>query len=388
MISSRWPDLGRSPRGYRAAVLEVLDSGVLTEGEQTTRLETAVADFLRVGARQVSALNGGTQSIEALLYAMGVGPGWRVGVPALTFAGSAIPVLRRGAQIVWVDVDPRTYNISPRTVREAGLDPEDERTVLIAVDLHGLPAPFPDLREDGWRERVLEDACQAWGARLRDAAAGTLADFAAFSLNRTKTVQGGEGGIAICPPELTARVRAFRKFGIADADAGGGVAYEPGGNYKITELSSAVARVSLSELPLRVRRATKVAGILGDACRASGLLEPPYVPEDAAPSWHKFRVRARDRAQRDALYRRLTEAGVPVCFWQALPLSLHPAFPVGPYVRWEASEAFRALAETFLIGTEDQPLCVWTLEEAAKVAEVIGNLSPADAGAMPKEAMT
>ncbi|MEX2146661.1 MAG: aminotransferase class I/II-fold pyridoxal phosphate-dependent enzyme, partial [Candidatus Rokuibacteriota bacterium] len=158
-----WPILTDADR---AAVGRVLDRGVLS-GAGAPEMSALETEFARVvGSRYCLATNSGTAALHIALAAARVGPGDEVIMPALSFIATAQAVLHQGGRPVFVDVDPRTYNLDPAAVARA-ITPRTR--AIVAVHLHGLPADMDaltTLAEPG-RIVVIEDAAQAHGARYQ-----------------------------------------------------------------------------------------------------------------------------------------------------------------------------------------------------------------------------
>jgi dTDP-4-amino-4,6-dideoxygalactose transaminase len=186
-----WPNVTQEDK---AAVMAVLDRGILwgEDSPETAALEKEWAEY--VGTRFCLATNSGTAALHMAVAAAGIGPGDEVITSALTFLASASCVLHHNAIPVFADIDPDTFNVTAQTIAER----ITERTkAIIPVHLHGLPADMDEIlalaRKHGLT--VIEDACQAHGATYKGRKVGGLADSAAFSLNTTKNLAGGEGGV-------------------------------------------------------------------------------------------------------------------------------------------------------------------------------------------------
>jgi len=210
----RWPVLGPADL---EAVSRVLGRGVLSgAGAPEVRgLEAEVAALL--GARFCLATNSGTAALHVALAAAGVGPGDEVIVPALSFIATAQAVLHQGGQPVFADVDPRTYTLD---VRDAARRVTPRTRAIVPVHLHGLPADMDavQLLAQSAGLTVVEDAAQAHGATYRGRPAGTLGAMAAFSLNSTKNLAAGEGGLFVTDAEeLYARAARVRFDGLEPA---------------------------------------------------------------------------------------------------------------------------------------------------------------------------
>lgn len=360
-----WP-----PRSVIRDALKDYVPTELTEGPEVDFLEVAALEVLG-GPKDFIACSGGTQAIEIALRTVGVGPGDTVVVPAFTFIGSVIPVIATGAKVALADVDPRTFNVTPETVRAACNGTPD---VVLPVHLHGLMADVPGIRErmtDSW---IVEDACQAFGASINGVLPGEAGHAAAWSLNHKKTVFAGEGGlVGVQDEEARQRALHLRFFGM---DPETHVADVIGSNWKLPEISARIARFSLRSLPERVSAAARSAAALSDALDGIDWLAAPHVPPGAVHVYHKYRVMITDPdVSLDQAMDSLAEAGVPVTRWGTAPIHLHPAY--APYV--ERIQAPLTVSEmiperTFIIGTERDPLCAWDdfdgMERADRLAEV------------------
>jgi perosamine synthetase len=321
----------------KAAVMAVLDSGWLTTGERTLRLEEAVRDRLGVG--HAVAVNSATAALHLALEALGVGPGDEVVVPTYTFAASGETVRYLGARPRLADVDPATLNVTAETIA-AQLRP-NTRAIQV-VHIAGLVADMEPIlalaRERGIA--VIEDAAHAIPATRGGRDAGTFGDAGALSFYATKTVTTGEGGMLLTDSDAIAdRARIMRLHGISrDAwkryTAGGSWYYEiedVGFKYNLTDVAAAIGLVQLERAEeMRVAR-ERVAGWYDAAFRDAGLEDRIELPARAAAAdvhaWHLYMLRLRgasldDRAAAiEAL--RADGIGVSVHF---IPLHLHPYY--------------------------------------------------------------
>jgi len=299
------------------AVLNVLKGDWLTQGPAIGEFEAALA--VVTTARHVVAFSSGTAALHAACAAAGLGPGDRVGVPALTFAASASCAVHVGATPVLLDIDPATLNLDPVSV-PAGLDG------LVAVHYAGLPV---DLSRLAHRPRVLiEDAAHALGARTPDGPVGSCAssDMCCFSFHPVKPITTGEGGAVTTNDEgLASRLRSFRSHGMVPAPERGPWAYDIGAagfNYRLTDLQAALGTSQLRRLEAFIGRRNDLAeryrGLLADL--------PLRLPPSAAAGWrhgyHLFVVRVSDRQR---VYAELRESGIGVQV-HYVPVHHHTAF--------------------------------------------------------------
>jgi perosamine synthetase len=230
------------------AVAEALESGWVMQGPRVADFEARVA--AAAGVPHAVACASGTAALHLGLWALGVGRGDEVIVPALTFVATAHAVELCGGHPVFVDVDAGTWCMDVDAARRA----RTPRTrAVVPVHLFGLPMDIRPLR--ALRVPVLEDAAGALGA-----VAPPQGDAAAFSFHPRKVATMGEGGvIATARDDVAARVRALRNQGRA-AQAGGfqvGEYVGPGTNYRLTDLQAAVGVCQMERLPalLSARRA-------------------------------------------------------------------------------------------------------------------------------------
>lgn len=360
---------------YTDAAEKVIQRGILTEGPETEQLEAEFADWLGVEQDRVVAVSSGTAALTALLRAHGIGlkPGELVAVPAFTFTATALAVLRAGATPYFVDVD-ESWSIDPHLLSVA-VKGEPRIKAAIGVDLHGVPAAWSAIEEAVPADFFLiEDACPAYGAFYERRNAGTLGrSGAAFSLNESKQLPAGEGGLVVAPAgsavaDIVRSLRCFGEFG--QSGSGRRSSMLAGDNWKITEMAAAFARVGLPGLDARCE-AGRYAGDVIRAAAQEGPLRPHKLPHGAVPSWFKVRLEAPTEADAEDFAGWLGTRGVPIRGGDVKPLTEHPVFedcPHGPIVRAHAAR------RTILIGSRAKPVFGLTEEEADKVAQVVISL--------------
>lgn len=323
------------------AVRGVLDGGLFTSNDggkgAVSKLQEEWAGY--VGTRHCAAVANGTAALELALAALDLEPGREVLVPALTFIGTAIPVVQRMLVPVFVDVDPHTFTMDP-ALAEAAVTARTR--AIIVVHLHGLPADMTALRAVADRHglALIEDAAQAQGATYRGRRAGSLADIGTTSLNVVKNLPTcGEGGLVTTDDDAVhERIVLGRQFG-EDLRAGAERDYLSrvlAGNEKMSGVQAAFTRTQLTRLDeyaaARDRNVTAFLARLG----ALPGITVPVVPGDRTHAWHILRLRFSPEALgrpdispgalRSVLRRALRAEGVPVQQYQVLPLPAQPAF--------------------------------------------------------------
>ena len=316
-----------------AAVVEVLRSDWLTTGPKVAEFEQAFADF--VGTKEAVAVSSGTAALHAAMYALEIGPGDEVIVPAMTFAATANCVVFREATPVFADVDSNALLISPA---EFQTKITSRTKAVITVDYTGHPADYDAIRSITQKHGIalVADACHALGAFYKSRPVGSLADLSVFSFHPVKHITTGEGGmITTNNPELAGRMRRFRNHGITtdhhQREKEGSWFYEMvdlGYNYRLTDLQCALGFSQLKKLPRFLEKRRKIAKQYDDFfCHISGI-SPLKVSSDVDHAYHLYVVQLnlkRLGADRMALFRKLRRQGIGVNV-HYIPVHLHPFY--------------------------------------------------------------
>lgn len=220
-----------------------------------SRFEEAFAEHSK--RRHALSLPSCTAGLHLALRALGVGPGDEVIVPESTWIATAAPVTYVGADLVFADVDPETWCLSPGAF-EAAIS---KRTrAVIAVDLYGGMADFPAIAEIAARHgiAVIEDAAEAAGSTLHGRPAGSFGLVSAFSFHGSKTLTTGEGGMVVADDDsLVARMKVLRDHGREPADVSFRNA-EVGYKYKMSALQAALGLAQLERLDALVLRKREI----------------------------------------------------------------------------------------------------------------------------------
>jgi len=346
MLPVNKPLLGREEV---EAATRVIESGLLTDpsaagGPNVRAFEGELAGY--IGVKHAVMLNSGTAALYAALLAVGIGPGDEVVVPSFTFVATANSVMMAGAKPVFVDIDERTFTMSPEAFRRA-ITPKTR--AVMPVDLYGLPAEMGEIKEVAAEGgiMVIEDACQAQGAAYRGRMAGALGDLGCFSFYPGKVMTTGEGGAVVTDSdELAERVRRIRTHGqVKGYDS---VIF--GANFRMPEVEAAIGRVQLKRLPgfLEARRRNAealTAGLAGGRGPAAAV--PPGVPEGSRHNWYLYTVRFRSAGERDAMKARLAEKGIGSAVYYPTPVHRIPFYAGKGFAQADLPSTERA-AETVL----------------------------------------
>jgi len=300
-----------------AAFSRVLDSGWYVLGQEVSRFEQEYADHCQ--AKHCVGVANGLDALVLVLRAMGIGPGDEVIVPSNTYIATWLAVSHVGATPVPVEPDERSYNIDPARIA-AAITPRTR--AVIPVHLYGQPADMAPIlalaKQHGLR--VLEDGAQAHAARYNGQRLGAHGDAVAWSFYPGKNLGAlGDGGAVTTDDEsLAQRIRVLRNYGSQLKYHNEVIGY----NSRLDELQAALLR---AKLPLLERGNQHRAAIAQRYLAAfAGLdLVLPAVPAFAEPVWHLFVVRHK---QRDALAKKLGEAGIGTMIHYPVAPHLQPAY--------------------------------------------------------------
>lgn len=300
------------------AAREALASGFLVQGPRVAAFEQALA--AEIGREHVVAVTNCTAALQLALLALDVGPGDLVLVTAYSWIATANAIELCGAQPVFVDVDPSTFNMDP-TALDAKLgelravdDLARRVRAILPVHTFGQMADMDAI--GGVAERhgglpVVEDAACALGARWGERQAGSAGVMGCFSFHPRKAITTGEGGaISTNDARLARRLRALRNHGL-DPDAPSPDFVMPGFNTRMTEMQAALGRTQLAKLERIVTARRRLAARYGERLRGSAVI-PPAVPAKSAPVYQSYVVLlpAEAAPRRASIIARLRERGV------------------------------------------------------------------------------
>ena len=312
-----------------AAVIEVLQSDWLTTGPTIERFEQAAA--LRCGAAHAVAVFNGTVALHLACRALGLGPGDTLWTSPNTFVASANCALYCGASVDFVDMDPKTYNMSISALEEKLSSTKKIPKIVVPVHFAGQPC---DMRAIGALAKkygfaVIEDASHAVGASYLGEPVGNCrhSDITVFSFHPVKIVTTGEGGMALTNhQELARQLRLLRTHGIdrEKSKTEGGWYYEQvalGYNYRITDIQAALGESQLKRLEAFLARRRDLAARY-DRLLADLPLTRPWQHPDGVSAWHLYVVQVENRKK---VYDALRAAGIGVHV-HYIPVHLHPHY--------------------------------------------------------------
>lgn len=294
-----------------AATARVLASGYYIGGPEVEQFESGFAAFC--GAAHGVGVGNGLEALALGLRALEVGPGDEVIVPANTYIASWLAISLVGAVPIPVEPDPATHCLDPGLV-EAAITSRTK--AIMPVHLYGHPAAMDRLM-DLARARalpVIEDAAQSHGAAIAGKAIGSHGDVVAWSFYPTKNLgaYGDGGAVTTNNPELAERVRLLRNYGSAVKN----VNAVKGVNSRLDPLQAAILAVKLRHLPAWQQRRHVLADRYAAAFAGLNLIAPQTVGNQAVHAWHLYVIRT---ANRDAVMRQLTEAGIQTAMHYPIP---------------------------------------------------------------------
>ncbi|WP_430459823.1 DegT/DnrJ/EryC1/StrS family aminotransferase [Thalassolituus sp. LLYu03] len=311
----RYNSLGKEEQ---VAVQAVMESGVLSQflgcwhedfygGSKVREFEADCARFF--GVKHAITVNSWTSGLIAAVGALDIEPGDEIIVTPWTMCASATAILHWNAIPVFADIDPKTFNLDPESVRA---NITEKTRAIMAVDIFGLSADMQALRAlaDEFNLKIISDTAQAPGARYGEHYAGTLADIGGYSLNYHKHIHTGEGGVLVTnDDQLAERLKLIRNHAEAVIP---GMGERPlnnmlGYNFRLGEIECAIGIEQLKKLPALVASRQRLAERLSAGLRDLTGLTVPFVPDGSTHVYYMYPLLV-DDAQTGCSKEHLAEA--------------------------------------------------------------------------------
>jgi dTDP-4-amino-4,6-dideoxygalactose transaminase len=294
-----------------SALLSVVADGQFILGPNVRALEEEIAAY--VGCQYAIGVASGTDALLLTLAALGVGPGDEIITTPFTFVATASTISHRGAVPVFVDIDPRTFNLVPEMVEKA----VTSRTkAIVAVHLFGQPAEMGPILEIAQRHglKVIEDAAQAIGAEEHGRRAGSFGDAGCFSFYPTKNLGAyGDGGMVTTnDPAVAEKVDILRRQGSKAKYYSELLGF----NSRLDEVQAALLRVKLRHLDDWTAGRQRVAYRYNELL-AGGAVTTPYERPGVRHVYHQYTIRA---PHRDELQASLKKQGIGTMVYYPVPL--------------------------------------------------------------------
>lgn len=343
------------------SVVDVLHSDFLTQGPVVPAFEKAVADYC--GVKHAVAVNSATSALHLACLALGVGAGDRVWTSPITFVASANCALYCGAAVDFVDIDPRTYNLSVDRLAEKLVQAEKSGSLpkaVIPVHLCGQACDMAGIHALSRRYgfKIIEDASHAIGGRYKDEPVGNCrySDITVFSFHPVKIITTGEGGMALTNNEnLAKHMQRLRSHGITrDADemthAPDGPWYyqqiELGFNYRMTDMQAALGLSQMRRLDEFVAQRHAIDQRYGELF-ANLPVAIPWQHPDCFSALHLYVVRLRQTARGGShrqVFESMRAAGIGVNL-HYIPVYRQPYYESMGFKQGHCPEAERYYAE-------------------------------------------
>ena len=310
-------------------IQKVLKHGQYIMGPEIAELEQKLADY--VGVKHALGCASGTDALLMALMAYDIGPGDAVFVPVFTFIATAEVVSLLGATPVFVDIDPRTFNMDPSKL-ESSINsikikkPSLKLRCIIPVDLFGLPADYNTVNAiaDKHNLFVIEDAAQSFGAEYHGKKACSLGNISCTSFFPAKPLGCyGDGGMCFTNDDALAhKMYSIRVHGQ------GTNKYENvriGINGRLDTIQAAVLLAKFAIFQKEIEKRQTVADRYTKELNRSSLVTP-FIPDGFKSVWAQYSVLAKDHNQRDGIIRDLKNAGIPTAIYYPVPLHLQKAY--------------------------------------------------------------
>ena len=340
-----------------AGIQRVLDHGQYILGPEVTELEEKLAAY--TGAKYCISVANGTDALQIAQMALGIGPGDEVITPGFTYIATAETVALLGAKPVYVDINPRTYNLDPKLL-EAAITPRTK--AIIPVSLYGQCADFDAINAIAAKHGipVIEDAAQSFGATYKGRKSCNLSTIACASFFPSKPLgcYGDGGAIFTNDDELAKVIRQIARHGQDRRYHH----IRVGVNSRLDTLQAAILLPKLAildeEMALRQQVAERYTKLLNDA----SIQTTPYIEPHHTSAWAQYTIRVQNREE---VQKRLSEASIPTAVHYPIPLNKQPAvedekvhLPAGDAV---AKEVMSLPMSPFL-NVSDQDLVVTALQ--------------------------
>jgi dTDP-4-amino-4,6-dideoxygalactose transaminase len=321
-----------------SALKRVLEDGQFILGQEVSALEKEVASYC--GVNYAVGVASGTDALHLALLACGIKPGDEVITTPFTFIATAEAVTRCGATPVFVDIDPRTYNVDPSQIEPRVTK---KTKAIIPVHLYGQPAEMEPILELALEHdfRIIEDCAQALGAEYKGRKAGSLGDAGCLSFFPSKNLGAyGDGGMVVTnSSEIAEKVEMLRNHGCREKY------YHllSGFNSRLDTLQAAILRVKLRHLndwiKLRHEKASFYAQFLA---KEVGL---PHIVPNGYHAFNYYTIRLRNSRSRDNIQRHLSSQGIATAIYYPLSLHLQEVFKSLGYKPGDFPESERAQEE-------------------------------------------
>lgn len=306
------PDIGDEEI---AAVVGILKSGKLAQGEWVEKFENEFADF--IGTKFAIATSNGTTALHLSLLSFGLKEWDEVITTPFSFIASTNAILYTGAKPVFIDIDPKTFNINPDLIEEKITS---KTKAILPVHLFGLPADMNKIMKIANKHKLLvvEDAAQAHGAKIGNKLVGTFGNLAAFSFYPTKNMTTGEGGIITTNNNsLADNIKMLRNHGMKKR-----YHHEMlGFNFRMTDIQAAIGFYQLKKLSSFNQSRINNAKFLTDQLKDISAIQTPQVLNGYTHVFHQYTILVKSGENvRDKLAKYLEGQNISTMVYYPIPI--------------------------------------------------------------------
>ena len=307
-----------------------LTSAANEGGKRVQEFEKLLSSY--VGSKYAIAVNSGTAALQAALYALDIKNGDEVLLPSFTFVATANSVISVGAKPVFVDVLPENFTMDPNDLKKKITK---KTKAIIPVHLYGNFAYMHEISEQAkkYNLEIIEDAAQSLGTTYKNKHSGTFSRVGCFSLYAAKVITSGEGGAIITDEkQLFEKLRKIRNHGMVHG-------YDTrilGLNFRLPEISAAIAKIQMKKLPNFLKKREKNARILSELLNDLDFVLPSE-RSGVKVNWYLYTITTKNR---DKLLKQLNSKGIGAAAYYSIPVHRTPFFNKKtslPITDWAAS---------------------------------------------------
>jgi len=336
-----------------SAIKRVVDSGIFIGGPELENFEKEIAQFC--GTKYAIGVNSGTDALLLALRALGIGPGSEVITTPFTFIATAEVITAVGAKPIFVDIDPKTFNIDPKKIEKK----ITKRTkAIIPVHLFGQMAEMGEIMKIAKKYKlyVIEDAAQAIGAKIQLKTqnrkqttkkwqkAGSIGDIGCFSFFPSKNLGAyGDGGMIVTNNKnLVDKIKLLRNHGSSPKQKYLNLIL--GTNSRLDAIQAAILRVKLKYLERWSKKRAEKAVYYAAHLSKLNKIRPPYIAQGFNHIFHQYTIRVNPKLRND-LITHLRKHNIPTMIYYPLSLHLQPAFKFLGYKNGDFPESEKAAKE-------------------------------------------
>ena len=333
IIPINTPDIDKEEIREVTAVLseKSLTSSSFDGGKRVQQFEKLLSKFVK--SKFAVAVNSGTAALQASLYAIDIKPGDEILVPSFTFVATANSVKSVGAKPVFVDILKDNYTMDPEDLKKK----ITRRTkAIIPVHLYGHMAYMYEILEIAKKKniKIIEDASQSLGSKLKGKHSGTFSDLGCFSLYGGKIITSGEGGAIVTNnKKLFEKLKQVRNHGLTKNN----LITTLGLNLRLSELSASIAKIQMKKLPRLLSQRKKNAEILTDLLKNEDIILPRQRKNEIV-NWYLYTIAIKNR---DKTLKNLNTSRIGAMIYYSTPIHKTPYYKTKlrlPNTEWASSQ--------------------------------------------------